>query len=61
MRLKELENWLSASEAAGIIGISRQAVVKRCEEGRLRAVKTHLGWLIDPRAVKEAPKPRKED
>ena len=48
MRLKDLERWLTPTEAARIIGISRQATLKRLEVGKLRGVKTHQGWLVDP-------------
>ncbi len=51
MRLKELEHWLTAAEAARELGISRQAMNKRCEEGKHRGVKTHHGWLVDPDSV----------
>jgi excisionase family DNA binding protein len=49
--LKELEKWLTTSEAASELGKTRQGIVWLCENGRLRAVKTSLGWLIDPKAV----------
>ena len=48
MKLKELERWLTASEAAAIVGISRQALYPYLYDGRLRAVETRAGWLIDP-------------
>ena len=50
--LRELEGWLTPTEAAKIIGISRQGMLKRLEEGRQRGVKTHQGWLVDPEALK---------
>ena len=49
--LKELEKWLTTSETASRLGKTRQGIVWLCENGRLRAVKTRLGWLIDPKAV----------
>jgi excisionase family DNA binding protein len=49
--LKELEKWLTTSETASRLGKTRQGIVWLCENGRLRAVKTSLGWLIDPKAV----------
>ncbi len=52
----ELERWLTPTEAARIIGISRQAALKRLEVGTLRGVKTHQGWLVDPKAT--APRSR---
>jgi hypothetical protein len=55
-RRLELEQWLTPSEAARIIGISRQGTLKRLEAGRLRGVKTHQGWLVDPKDL--SPKSR---
>ena len=60
MRMKDFETWLTATDAAERIGISRQAIHKWLEDGKLRAVKTRLGWLIDPKAVEEAAQERKE-
>lgn len=51
MRLKDLEHWLSARDVADIRGVSRQAVHKQLADGRYRAVKTRLGYLIDPKSV----------
>jgi excisionase family DNA binding protein len=51
--LKELEKWLTTSETASKLGKTRQGIVWLCENGRLRAVKTRLGWLIDPKAVED--------
>jgi hypothetical protein len=33
------------------LGKSRQGVVWLCENRRLRAARTRLGWLVDPRDV----------
>ncbi len=49
--IKELEKWLSTSQAASELGKSRQGVLWLLENGHLRGVKTAIGWLIDPRAV----------
>jgi hypothetical protein len=46
--LKELENWLTPAEAGRIMGMSKQAAVKRLEQKTLRGVRTHQGWLVDP-------------
>jgi excisionase family DNA binding protein len=51
--LKELKGWLTTSEAASKLGKSRQGVVWLCENGRIRAVRTRLGWLVDPKAVQD--------
>jgi excisionase family DNA binding protein len=48
MRLKDLERWITPGDLAQELGISRQAVHKRLKDGKLRAVKTRQGWLIDP-------------
>lgn len=52
--LKELEKWLTTSEAASRMGKTRPGVVWMLENGRLRGVRTARGWLIDPVAVEEA-------
>jgi hypothetical protein len=52
MRLSDLENWLTPAEAGKVIGISKQATIKQLEERTLRGVKTHQGWLVDPRDAK---------
>lgn len=50
--LKELESWYNQTDAARALGISRQAVHKRLQEGKLgRAVRTRAGWLIEPASV----------
>lgn len=46
--LKELENWLTPAEAGRVMGMSKQAAIKRLEQKTLRGVKTHQGWLVDP-------------
>jgi excisionase family DNA binding protein len=48
---REFSTWLTTSEAAERIGRTRQGVVWLCENGRLHAVRTKLGWLIDPKAL----------
>jgi excisionase family DNA binding protein len=51
--LKEFAGWLTTGQAASQLGKSRQGVTWLVENGRLRAVKTQAGWLIDPKAVEE--------
>lgn len=52
--MKEIETWLTPSEAGAEIGISRQAMIKRLDNGgTFRAVRTHSGWLIAPESVEE--------
>jgi hypothetical protein len=60
VRMKDLENWLTPAEAGRVIGISKQATVTRLDEGKLRGVKTHQGWLVDPRAAEQAARERAE-
>jgi excisionase family DNA binding protein len=49
--LTEFEKWITTSQAASRLGKSRQGVTWMLEHRKLRAVKTQLGWLIDPEAV----------
>ena len=49
--IREFEQWLTTSQAASTLGKSRQGVVWLCENRRLRAARTPLGWLVDPRDV----------
>jgi len=42
---------LTPGDVARELGISRQAVHKRLVDGKMRAVKTRLGHLIDPESV----------
>ena len=59
VKLKELEDWLTSSEAAERIGISRQGLHKSyLDNGKLRGVKTHAGWLIDPDDVERVRRER---
>jgi excisionase family DNA binding protein len=49
--LQEFEKWLTTGQAASELGKSRQGVTWMVENKRLRAVKTQLGYLIDPDSV----------
>lgn len=60
MRLKELGNWLTPTEAGRAIGISKQATIKRLEEHTLRGVFTHQGWLVDPKDAQRVKTEREE-
>lgn len=33
------------------LGRSRQGVINLLDEGRIRSVKTQIGWLVDPEDV----------
>jgi hypothetical protein len=46
--LREIEDWLSPSEAAALIGTSGQWVTQLARDGKLDSVRTSLGWLINP-------------
>jgi hypothetical protein len=50
--LRELEDWLTPAEAGHVIGITKQGMIKRLEEGRQRGVRTRQGWLVDPEDLK---------
>ena len=60
MRLKDLESWLTPAEAGRVIGISKQATIKQLEERTLRGVKTHQGWLVDPKDAERVRDERSE-
>ncbi len=49
--LQEFEKWLTTGQAASQLGKSRQGVTWLVEAKKLRAVKTQLGYLIDPESV----------
>ena len=51
--LREFETWLTTSDTASRMGKTRQGIVWLCENGRLRAVRTRLGWLVDPKAIED--------
>jgi hypothetical protein len=57
--LKELERWMGTGQVARELGYSRQGVINLAEDGKVRAVKTGVGWLYDPDSV-EAFKARLE-
>ncbi len=49
--VKEVESYLSPSEAGRILGTSGQWVKQLARRGELEGVETALGWLIEPRSV----------
>jgi orotate phosphoribosyltransferase-like protein len=49
--IRELENWLTTSQTASKLNRTRQGVTWMVENKKLRAAKTPLGWLIDPKSV----------
>ena len=59
--IRELERWLTTSQAASKLGKTRQGVTWMLENRKLRAAKTPLGWLIDPKSVEAAREQGKEE
>ncbi len=51
MKLKDLENWMGVGQMSKRLGRSRQGVINLLDEGRIRSVKTQIGWLADPADV----------
>ncbi len=49
--VREVESWLSPSEAGEMLGTSGQWVTSLARSGRLEGVRTSLGWLVDPKDV----------
>ncbi len=46
--LRDIESWLSASQAGDMIGVSGQWISTMARNGDIGAVRTSLGWLINP-------------
>lgn len=57
--LKELERWYTITEAAEEIYATRRTLYRWLEDGRLRAVETRAGWLIDPVEVERVASERR--
>jgi hypothetical protein len=49
--IREIEDWLSPSEAGKLLGTSGQWVTQLARTGRLDGVRTSLGWLVNPKDV----------
>jgi len=47
--IQDFERWLTTGDTASRLGKTRQGVVWLCENKRLRAARTALGWLVDPK------------
>ena len=58
--VREVENWLSPSEAGDILGTSGQWVTSLARKGKLDAVRTSLGWLVNPKDVERLANERLE-
>jgi excisionase family DNA binding protein len=50
---EDIRTWLSTSQAANALGMSGMTIGNWIREGRLRAIRTTLGFLIDPSSVRE--------
>ena len=61
VRLSDLENWLTPAEAAKVIGISKQHALNLLADKKLRGVKTHQGYLVDPDAAEKMRRERQEE
>ena len=46
--VKDVENYLTPSEAGRFLGTSGQWVKQLARRGDLQGVETRLGWLIEP-------------
>jgi hypothetical protein len=58
--VREVENWLSPSQAGAILGTSGQWVTQLARADKLDAVRTSLGWLVNPDDVERLAKERLE-
>lgn len=64
MQVEELQMWLTITQAAERLGISRPTVHERLARGTLTGVQLPVGWLLDPRLERPegltGPKPKAE-
>jgi len=49
--VREVESWLSPSQAGAVLGTSGQWVTQLARRKEVDAVRTSLGWLINPADV----------
>ncbi len=56
----DISTALAPSEAARELGLSKTMVCLLCRQGKLNAVKTTLGWLIEPEDVERLRRERAE-
>ena len=49
--IREIEDWLSPSQAGALLGTSGQWVTQLARRRELDAVRTSLGWLVNPADV----------
>ncbi len=58
--VKEVEDYLTPSEAGRLLGNSGAWVKRLAQRGDLEGVETHLGWLIKPESVERLAEERLE-
>ncbi len=58
--IREIEDWLSPSQAGALLGTSGQWVTQLARRGEVDAVRTSLGWLINPADVERLANERLE-
>jgi hypothetical protein len=58
--VREVEHWLSPSQAGAMLGTSGQWVTQLARRHELDAVRTPLGWLINPKDVERLANERLE-
>jgi hypothetical protein len=58
--LRQLEHWLSPSEAGRVLGTTGQWVTHLARDGQVRGIKTSLGWLLHPDDIKAIADERKK-
>lgn len=52
--VKDVESYLTPSEAGRVLGTSGNWVKQLVHRGELEGVETRLGWLIEPESVARA-------
>ncbi len=52
--VRDVENYLTPSEAGRVLGTSGNWVKQLVHRGELEGIETHLGWLIEPESVAQA-------
>lgn len=52
--IRDVENYLTPSEAGSVLGTSGNWVKQLVHRGELEGIETHLGWLIEPESVARA-------
>ncbi len=58
--VREVENWLSPSQAGAMLGTSGQWVTQLARRRELDGVRTSLGWLVNPADVERLANERLE-